>query len=49
MEQFINYTTMTLTSNEYEVSLHGRTNLHLGALPTTDVTFQETVTLDGKN
>jgi Protein of unknown function (DUF3712) len=48
MEQFIAYNKLVTQSETYRVAMRGRTNLHLGALPTVGVNFNKVVETKGK-
>lgn len=46
--QFADYTGVVLASEEYDLIVKGRTDLHEGRLPTTTVDYNKVVTLKGK-
>jgi len=49
MDQFIAYNKLVTQSDTYRVAMRGRTNLHLGALPTVGVNFNKVVETKGLN
>ncbi|EMD66943.1 hypothetical protein GGP41_005427 [Bipolaris sorokiniana] len=48
-DAFSNYTKLVLGSEEFSLNLDGKTNIHLGSLPTMDVNYNKVVTMKGLN
>ena len=48
MDEFTRYTTVTLGSEEYNVTLKGRGGIQQPGLPKTHIDYDKTITLKGK-
>lgn len=47
VEAFSNYTKLVLASEEFDVYLNGKTNIHLSGLPKMNVNYNKIVTMKG--